>query len=155
MALTKKAIRKAVVADRKREIAAKKKPVVKIGKLDPAFKRKWVKALESGKYKQVCGTLVEVKNIFDVPLKAKGYCCLGVAGALLGETIEDMDGCSALAGHVAKSVGLTNEIQGLLASCNDGDLCYTDGAPLGKVELNPRKRKMTFKSIAKIIRERL
>ncbi len=48
-------------------------------KLPLPFKRKWVKELRSGKYKQIGGML----NYSDEDGKF-GYCCLGVAGRCLG-----------------------------------------------------------------------
>jgi len=45
-------------------------------KLPKVFKRKWVKALRSGEYKQSREVLY---NSLE-----KGYCCLGVAGVVCG-----------------------------------------------------------------------
>jgi hypothetical protein len=45
-------------------------------KLPIAFKRKWVKALRSGKYEQATGTMYSPD--------ANGYCCLGVACVING-----------------------------------------------------------------------
>ena len=45
-------------------------------KLPKEFKKKWVAALRSGKYKQARGVLYDEYN--------KGYCCLGVSGKVCG-----------------------------------------------------------------------
>ena len=44
-------------------------------KLDPAFKERWVKALRSGRYRQVNAHLRGI----DPDTGKLGYCCLGVA----------------------------------------------------------------------------
>lgn len=51
----------------------------KTEKLDPKFKKKWVAALRSGKYKQTQGAL---RKAFG-PGESGGYCCLGVACDLI------------------------------------------------------------------------
>lgn len=48
--------------------------------MDQAIKRKWVKALRSGKYKQAQEYL----------FTGKGYCCLGVLGDVIGVPKKDM-----------------------------------------------------------------
>lgn len=50
------------------------------------MKKKWLKALRSGKYKQGTGVL------FDDDETDGGYCCLGVLAACSGFSSEDMDG---------------------------------------------------------------
>ena len=50
-------------------------------KLERNFKRKWVAALRSGKYKQT------VSHLYD----AGGFCCLGVMCALRGAKLDEMD----------------------------------------------------------------
>lgn len=57
----------------------------KFPKLPVLFKRKWLKALRSGKYEQAHGILCEHigynhKSAKDV----YGFCCLGVAGHIQG-----------------------------------------------------------------------
>lgn len=48
-------------------------------KLDPKFKKKWVKALRSGNYKQAIGSLQRVKAHPEEREAKLGFCCLGVA----------------------------------------------------------------------------
>jgi len=47
---------------------------MKYKRLPKNFKRKWIKALRSGKYKQIEGTM----------RTKEGYCCLGVACSVVG-----------------------------------------------------------------------
>lgn len=48
----------------------------KFEKLDPEFKKKWIEALRSGKYKQGRHCLGDSE---------RGYCCLGVASLIVGD----------------------------------------------------------------------
>ena len=50
-------------------------------KLERNFKRRWVAALRSGKYKQT------ISHLYD----AGGFCCLGVMCALRGAKLDEMD----------------------------------------------------------------
>lgn len=59
---------------------------MKYPKLDPEFKKKWVEALRSGKYRQATGQLYDHHG-GDIP----AMCCLGVAEHILGTSLEDMD----------------------------------------------------------------
>lgn len=54
-------------------------------KLDPEFKTKWLKALRSGRYKQVSGTLRDDHFFNEDEERVEGvaYCCLGVACNIL------------------------------------------------------------------------
>lgn len=52
-------------------------------KLPPEFKKKWVEALRSGKYKQGSGQLYSDDY--------KKYCCLGVAGSICGISKKELD----------------------------------------------------------------
>ena len=47
--------------------------------------KKWLAALRSGEYNQATGSLIKVSGEGD-ELVCKGYCCLGVAGKVLGLT---------------------------------------------------------------------
>lgn len=53
-------------------------------KLPEEFKRKWVEALRSGKYKQGRGQLKDTQD---------QYCCLGVACIIVGYTKDQLDKC--------------------------------------------------------------
>ena len=55
-------------------------------KLPVGFKRKWIKALRSGKYRQGRKTLYTKGSHRGRPR----YCCLGVAGRICGLSNEDM-----------------------------------------------------------------
>lgn len=55
-------------------------------KLPREFRNKWLTALESGKYKQTTGLLVEEMGT------KKSYCCIGVAGRCLNVSIKSMLG---------------------------------------------------------------
>jgi hypothetical protein len=48
-------------------------------KIDPAFKKQWVQALQSGEYKQGNGTLREAQYNEDDTVASYAFCCLGVA----------------------------------------------------------------------------
>ena len=50
-------------------------------KLERNFKRRWVAALRSGKYKQT------ISHLYD----GGGFCCLGVMCALRGAKLDEMD----------------------------------------------------------------
>lgn len=57
-------------------------------KLEPEFKTKWLEALRSGKYVQGIGCLHNIQ--------LNTYCCLGVAGEVLGLTKAKMEGAGTL-----------------------------------------------------------
>lgn len=53
-------------------------------KLPKVFKNKWIKALRSGKYKQTKGSLCDdFEKKGELDNKEYGYCCLGVACAIV------------------------------------------------------------------------
>lgn len=52
-------------------------------KLERNFKRRWVAALRSGKYKQTIWLLFDSEN--------NGFCCLGVMCALRGAKLDELD----------------------------------------------------------------
>ena len=74
--------------------------------MDQAIKRKWIKALRSGKYRQIKDAL-EYKG---------GYCCLGVLRDV-AKTGGDSSGW--LIPHELERVGLSEDEQSTLADCND------------------------------------
>ena len=103
-------------------------------KLDPKFKKKWLKALRSGKYQQTQGALRDLADNGEY-----GFCCLGVALDL--KLKDTKTGWSGYRGHnsflltktstvscdttkwkqsnFAKEIGLTAEAQDNLAGLND------------------------------------
>ena len=113
---------------------------------------KWVKALESGKYKQGEGSFHDViKNSHGDGI-GDTYCCLGVADLVcFGRThdpgekglfnLSDEYGDQEDIDH-AQSLGLNEELQDKLANMNDGS------TGTGEV-------KRTFKYIAKYIRKNI
>lgn len=62
-------------------------------KLPVAFKRKWIEALRSGDYPRAKGELCKINE----ETGKIGYCCLGVAGRVLGNTIKQLN--DACLGH--------------------------------------------------------
>ncbi len=92
-------------------------------KLEPSFKKKWLEALRSGKYKQTDGKLCDIREK-DNPK----YCCLGVAVCVLGEKwgrngIRQSSGTIPV--KLAKKVGLhsryseNESMQEYLSNLND------------------------------------
>lgn len=86
--------------------------------MTPAIKRKWLKALRSGKYKQEIGKLY-VRPYSD---ETGGHCCLGVlrhclTGRNTGHKSETEFGM--LADRWAKEMGLSMQTQEELAKRND------------------------------------
>src|SRR5579872_462210 len=51
---------------------------VKLPKLDPVLKEKWVSALKSGEFRQTTGSLCRTSS------EENQYCCLGVLGSICG-----------------------------------------------------------------------
>lgn len=98
-------------------------------KLVPAFKKRWLKALRSGRRKQGRGTLC--RNYSSGPL----YCCLGVALAIEGQlkmcngTGYDKDDKryetpGMLRNKFLKQIGMSRAAMNKLISLND-DLNYS------------------------------
>lgn len=67
-------------------------------KIDPAFKKRWLKALRSGEYKGATGLLCALKNNGE----PRGFCCLGVAGHLAGMPVSQFGDFGMLDGKVIK-----------------------------------------------------
>lgn len=102
---------------------------------------RWVKALESGRYKQTVGRLRD----------NKGYCCLGVACTVFQKDVKgrwdrnifempvgtpDYDRCDTeLPRKMMLSLGITDSVQRTLIEMND-------------------EEKKSFKEIAAVIREK-
>lgn len=116
----------------------------------------WIKALESGKYKQAEGTLRETKRTGSDQRLSHSFCCIGVACDLArkdgGPTWKDdngngirkgnvhdleynyfMDHCGDFPPAMRKFLGITKEEQTKLIDMND-------------------EQKKSFKEIAKYIR---
>ncbi len=85
-------------------------------KMDRNFKRRWLRALRSGKYKQ---TRKQLKG-------PKGFCCLGVACEIAKPGIDwETDthpyaSAELLSDYFASKIKLSNQVQKKLASLNDG-----------------------------------
>lgn len=99
------------------------KQEIKYTKLPEEFKTKWLVALRSGEYRQAQGYLYNPES--------GGYCCLGVAEAVCGTPISDLEGISVIANSHAGSCMIPSqvrtpvelhdpELQGKLACMNDG-----------------------------------
>lgn len=81
-------------------------------KLDPKFKRRWVKALRSGKYKQGHGQLKDVGS--------NTYCCLGVAAEVYYGKRMAWQNESEIDGSVSFCVVPIEGAQNALIDLNDG-----------------------------------
>jgi hypothetical protein len=91
--------------------------------LPKKFAEKWIKALRGGKYQQATGSLIDERN---------HYCCLGVAGCIIGIDKENLRLQSlsklthakfpAYGGKVAFDVlANNNDLQNALIQLNDGE----------------------------------
>lgn len=88
-------------------------------KLNKAFKKKWLKALRSGEFRQT-------RESLKGPI---GYCCLGVAASLLSKWRKDEyrnDKCEAATSNGSflrpiyrNKIGLSKEAQEKLVALND------------------------------------
>lgn len=95
---------------------------------------KWVKALESGKYKKGRYQLKSGN-------KSPEYCCLGVACEIFPNKVKGNQGGNFLTLKSLKFLGISDKDQNRLANINDG-----------RDSLYPR---ITFRGIAKYIRENI
>lgn len=86
---------------------------MKYQKLPPAFKKKWIEALRSGKYKQ--GRSMLYNKLYDT------HCCLGVACRVAKTKLKGSDGYIEGDKRVPKIIqGMeTDSIPNLLSSRND------------------------------------
>jgi hypothetical protein len=82
----------------------------KYAKMDPAVKRKWLKALRSGKYRQHRNELKDGHG---------AYCCLGVLGRVVGDMSSDGDLGSMPSDGVRERVNLSSAAAGKLSVMND------------------------------------
>lgn len=80
--------------------------------MNPAIKKKWLKALRSGKYKQTRGALRRKST--------GGMCCIGVLGHVQGVNANVMDGlCSSTLPNQKYWAGLVFSDFRQLANLND------------------------------------
>lgn len=103
----------------------------------------WIKALESGEYKQVKSTLVEVDNGNTI-----GYCCLGVACDIAennGFNVPLFAGRSYLPNRMQRLLGTTEEALFI------EPITYRGRVYESLAQMNDSGVK--FKTIARIIRE--
>lgn len=131
--------------------------------MDKKLKTKWLRALRSGKYKQAIGGLTSVNTNTG---KVIGHCCIGVL-CKVADVFEqklkynNVDRCydgnlmygrgdtsdtAFLPQGAAYRLGLTSEMQDLLAKMNDGVVKHT---------VKGRRKSHTFKSIADFIETRI
>ncbi len=79
-----------------------KKYIKEHGKLSESFKRRWLEALDSGKYKQATGDLCKTSHDMGGKEFVEGYCCLGVAGHIQGMPIKLLEGKGFLDREIIK-----------------------------------------------------
>lgn len=98
-----------------------------------ANRKKWVKALRSGKYRQAKNNLVD----------SGGYCCLGVLAKVRGVSDKRLAGqnCLALFPHLMRAVGLRD---------NEGGFELVDGCETEYLS-NLNDSGVSFAEIADII----
>jgi hypothetical protein len=93
-------------------------------KIDPPFKRKWLKALRSGEYKGATGELMKtLKNG-----EPRGFCCLGVAAVISGAPFKKLNGkqfitkpvSDSCTSHLPKELKNKSPLARKLANMNDG-----------------------------------
>ena len=118
-------------------------------KLPKAFKKKWLKALRSGEYKQGMGELYDAME--------DTYCCLGVACKVSGHPVPDdtfIDGSTQSHGFkkVPTILRGSYDIPLLLSQMNDHD--HID-EPKKYGTVNRYKSKRSFKQIANWIEKNL
>lgn len=118
------------------------------------IKTKWLKALRSGKYRQVKGAMR--RGILDNE-KTFGYCCLGVLTDLyckeIGKDFEDVrGGCCYLPNTVQEWAGLERNDPLLCNSRKYGELSCSS-ANDGETDFSFKPR--TFKQIAVLIERHL
>ena len=82
--------------------------------MNQAMKRKWVKALLSGKYQQGLNGYLH---------RGGEYCCLGVARSVcLGDDHDGPEGW--LSDEEASELGISQNVQGKLADLNDSGVPF-------------------------------
>lgn len=95
-------------------------------------RERWIKALESGRYRQTRGQLREVN------WKTASYCCLGVLCNLEKEKGQKWDGSEFLAGvpldgyvnyppdSILKKLNVSDDLSNTLADMNDSGKTFKD-----------------------------
>lgn len=118
-------------------------------KLKPAIKKRWLKALRSGKYQQARGVLCRV----DDDGKVVGMCCLGV----LADVVKNDKGLKLKwepTAHDTRQIdgnefGVEGKISGRVV---DDPLCIANFSPLAqRNDGNGGFAPKSFKQIAKLI----
>lgn len=122
-------------------------------KIDPAFKKQWVQALQSGEYKQGNGTLREAQYNEDITVAGYVFCCLGVACDIKPgrEWLGVHDGGVTLPDL---GYGEGNGPAGLLLPLNENDV-YIDDQLLQDTLAQFNDNGATFAQIARWIDENL
>lgn len=85
--------------------------------MDAKFKKKWVKALVSGEYKQCRGVLRRADA------HGERFCCLGVARNIL-DPLSRRGDAGYLVDEHANKIGLDSLVQAELASMNDAGVPF-------------------------------
>jgi hypothetical protein len=116
---------------------------IHLPKMDPALKRKWVKALRSGKYRRVQAHLKD----------ERGYCCLGVLCHITGHEFEPTD--TFLPVDLAPIAHLGRDTQEVLANLNDGEYDDDEVKGFGRVWRYMYGKGAPFSAIADFIEEHL
>lgn len=111
--------------------------------MNKKLKAKWIKALESGKYRRGKGQL---------KTKCGRFCCLGVLCEVAGKPYTPTS--SYLDDDFASEAGISPDTQQILAFANDGDES-SDVARRNGFKDYRENRGATFKQIAQYIREKL
>lgn len=119
----------------------------KYPKLPVEFKRKWLKALRSGKYKQGRWHLVRKKGDYldGKVLREDRHCCLGVACRVAGYSDEDIFLCATIHGRF-------KNVPAILRNGTASNNKYDADAEL--IQMNDKKR-YSFKKIADWIQKNL
>jgi hypothetical protein len=117
-------------------------------KLPKKFKEKWIAALRSGEYKQGDGMLYDSAS--------NSYCCLGVAGVILGIPESSMEARASIYEELSRRtpkalLTIDNRVgenltQDYLMANNDGTFCHA---------MNRAYKRKTFKQIANLIEKYL
>lgn len=125
------------------------KSIKNFGKLPKDFKRNWIEALKSGKYKQGDGALRASVKDDETGKKSIKHCCLGVACAVAGATGILDKGFITNDGLEKKLIKSINKVPAILQS----DKLEGNDIPNVLASLNDEGK--SFKEIAKVIQKYL